>query len=265
MQGGRTGALVLVALLVAAGCAGGVGPADVGAAGADAGPAADPGDGPPEARQAPNATANPTTVRVSAVGTVEADPDQAVLRVAVTATATNATAVRDRLAANASSMRSALADAGVANDQVRTVAFDIRQERPDRDQPGEVRFRGIHAFEITVTNVSRTGVVLDAAVTGGANEVDRVAFTLSEETRREVRSEALGEAMADARADAETVARAEGLVLVGVRSIATGEADVGPARFRAATPSADGTEVSPGPVTVTARVEVTYNATGTGR
>lgn len=257
------GVLALVALLAVAGCVGGVSPADVGgtAGAADAGEpvAADSGSA---AQATPtNGSAGTTTVQVAATGTVEVDPDQAVLRVAVTATAPNATAVRDRLAANVSSMRAALADAGVPDDQIRTVAFDIRQEPPDPEEPGPVRFRGVHAFEITVSNVSRVGTVLDAAVTGGANQVDQVAFTLSEATRREARADALREAVNDARADAETVTDAAGLALVGVRAISTGEADVGPVRFEAAEATADGTEVSPGPVTVTARVQVTYNAT----
>lgn len=277
------GVLALVALLAVAGCVGGVSPADGGGtagaadagepAAADGGPAAaDSGpaaaDSGPAASDSPMAQATPTngsagttTVQVAATGTVEADPDQAVVRVAVTATAPNATAVRDRLAANVSSMRAALADAGVPDDRIRTVSFDIRQEPPDPEEPGPVRFRGVHAFEITVSNVSRVGTVLDAAVTGGANQVDQVAFTLSEATRREARADALREAVNDARADAETVTDAAGLALVGVRAISTGEADVGPVRLEAAEATADGTEVSPGPVTVTARVQVTYNAT----
>ena len=52
------------------------------------------------------------TIQVVAAGQVDAEPDQALVRVAVVETASNITTVRRRLAANVSQLRAALADRG---------------------------------------------------------------------------------------------------------------------------------------------------------
>lgn len=206
------------------------------------------------------------TVQVSAAGQVEAEPDQANLRVAAVATGEDATAARDRLAENVSRMRQALREAGIEDDQVRTAFFDIdrdfRETREGREPAG---YRAIQAFEITLSNVTRTGEIIDVAVNNGANRVDGVEFTLADDTRRQLRADALREAVANARADADVLANASNLEITGVRAVSTGGGGVTPFRTEVAMEAADAaTTVEPGPVTVTASVTVTYNATAQG-
>lgn len=208
-----------------------------------------------------------STIRVSATGQVEADPDRAILRVAAVATADSANVARERLAENVSSMRASLSEANVSDDQIRTVAYDIFQEE-DRDPETGERvsgpYRATQAFEITVTDVDRIGPVIDAAVDGGANRVDDIQLTLSEETSRQLRAEALTEAMANARSDADTVANASDLTIVNVHSVDTADFGFEPRRTDVVTEAAadaGGTQIDSGPVTVTASVTVVYNAT----
>ncbi len=206
------------------------------------------------------------TISVAATGQAAAEPDQAVLQVAVLASGDDADAVRERLAENASRMSEALRRAGVGDDQIRTVAFSIDQEYRERDGDRvPVGFQGVHAFEITLSNASRAGAVLDVAVSNGADRVDGVELTLSEERRREVRAEALRDAMDNARADADVIAESANLTVEGVHSAATGDVSYSPIRAETLSADAGGqaaTEIESGPVTVTAQVSVTYNATG---
>jgi uncharacterized protein YggE len=208
------------------------------------------------------------TIQVAASGEAETQPDQAVVRVAAVARADDADAVRQQLARNASGVREALRDLGLADDQIRTVAYSIDQQH--REQAGERvpdGFEGVHAFEITLSNVTRAGAVVDTAVENGAQRVDGVELTLSEERRREVRAEALREAMANARADADVIAESADLTVTGVHSAATGDPSFSPARAQTLEADAAGqtqTEIESGPVTVTAQVQVTYNATDAG-
>jgi hypothetical protein len=207
-----------------------------------------------------------TTISVSATGQVEAEPDQAVLQVAVLARGDDANAVRERLAENVTRMRAALRNATVGDDQIRTVAFRIDQRFGEVDgERRPVGFEGVHAFEITLSNVSRAGEIIDVAVENGADRVDSVELTLSEERRREVRAEALRAAMANARADADVIAESANLTVTGVRSAAAGDLSFSPVRAefaQARAGDAGGTAIESGPVTVTAQVSVTYNATG---
>jgi len=242
MRRGILTAVGAAVLLVAAGLAGAVGPA---------------------ATNAQQANSDGRTIDVAASGQAQADPDQAVLRIAVVATADDADTVRERLAENVSQMQAALAAAGVPDDQIRTVAFNIAQRYdPETDEPRG--FEGVHAFEVTLSNVWRAGAVIDAAVGHGADRVDSVELTLSEDRRRGVQADALRDAMADARSNADVLAESAELEITGVHSVSTGDVRFQPVRTEALEADAGGettTTIDSGPVTVSAQVQVTYDAT----
>lgn len=235
-------ALALALMLVTAGCAGL----------ATSQPAA----------QAEQATTGDSTIRVATSGQVEAQPDQAILRISVVATGDSANAVREAVAANASAMRQALREAGVSDDQIRTAYYDISRAHRER-KTGAGQYRAIHAFRITVSDTSRVGELIDVAVTNGADRVDGVQFTLSEEKRRELRKDALREAMTNARSQADVLASAANLTITEATRVQTGHVQVRPYRvqYESARAVSASTSVESGPVTVTAQVVVTYNAT----
>jgi len=205
---------------------------------------------------APETTAS--TISVSAAGEVSAPPDLAVVRVAVVATADTADAARGDAATDVDRARAALGELDLPDGAVTTAYFAVSPEYDDKGRE-IVGYRAIHALEIEAPVDDEAGVVVDAAVGAGADSVDGVTFTLRDETRRELRADALDAAMASARADADAVAATEDLTITGVRSISMSGDDV-PFFARAeAADAADGrTSFDPGPVTVTARVDVTY-------
>ena len=240
-------------LLVTAGCAGGLNPAASASAQTD------------RTDRTNQTDRGGKTIGVSASGQAEADPDQAVLQVAVLAGGDDANAVRERLAENATRMREALRNATVTGDRIRTIRYAIDQQYSDANGERElVGFREIHAFEITLSNVDRAGPIIDVAVSNGADQVESVQLTLSDERRREVRADALRDAMDNARADANVIAESANLSIAGVHTATTGDVGFSPVRAEALTAqSADaGTQIESGPVTVTAQVSVTYNVTG---
>jgi uncharacterized protein YggE len=205
------------------------------------------------------------SVSVSATGEIEAQPDQAVVRVAVTATGNDSTAVREELASETESLRSALQDYGLAQDAIRTAHYDIRQEPRERRQSGErAPYRGYHVLELTVQDTSAAGEVVDVAVDNGADRVDGVSFTLSDEKREELHNEALTKAMENARNRADTLAAAGDISVTGVHTILSSDTRHYDYRVEMASTtgaSASSTTIDSGPVTVTANVRVTYNAT----
>ena len=218
----------------------------------------------------PASASQPTdskSITVSASGDVEATPDQAVVRVAVTATGNDSTAVREELASNVESVRDALAEYGIPDDNVRTAHFDIRQERertPQGTQMGD--YRGVHALEITTGDIEAAGELIDLAVDNGADTINGVSFTLSDEKREELHNDALEAAMGNADTRADTLAAASDLSVTGVHSIHSADTSHRPYRMETTYVAADGaaaggTAVESGPVTVTADVRVTYNAT----
>ncbi|WP_134672184.1 SIMPL domain-containing protein [Halorussus marinus] len=248
----RTVISVFAAVLLTAGCLGAAAPLG----GADS--------------PAPNSTAPPTnqtgadaTVRVGASGEATADPDRAVAAVGVEATAADAETARQRVAENVSTLRDALAAAGIEDDQVTTRHYAIRQvHESKRSESTPTRYEAVHSFEVRISDVDAVGSVIETAVDNGATNVGRVEFTLSEETRTELREEALAAAMDSARGDAETLASNANLSLAGVTSVSTSDVRVQPYRAEAEM-AADGaaTSIESGPVSVHAQVQVAYAAT----
>lgn len=202
-------------------------------------------------------------IRASATGEVSAQPDQAVLQIAVVATADDAATARNRVATNATALRSTLAELGVPDDRIKTVYYNIGEahERFKGQEP--TSYRAAHAFKITLTDTDRVGTVIDRVVDSGANRVRGVSFTLSDETRRELRQEALRNAMERARTEAETLATSANLSIDGAASISTNDVSVVPYRVeRTMVADAGGasTTIESSPVNVRASVQVVYNA-----
>lgn len=203
-----------------------------------------------------------TTITVGSTAEVSAPADRAIVSVAVVTQAPTADGARAQLAANVSSVRDALRNASLSADQIRTTGFSIRPVFESTDEGRElVGYRAVQGFEVE-SAPDRAGSVIDTAVANGANQVEGVAFTLSEETRRELRTRALRQAVETARADAEILANASGLRITGVESVATRDVQFQPFQVRTDTadPEGAGTVVDPGPVRVFASVDVVYRA-----
>ncbi|PSQ33326.1 hypothetical protein BRD09_01370 [Halobacteriales archaeon SW_10_68_16] len=174
----------------------------------------DTGDTPDESTptDTPDSASTPTpervgdrrVVTVSGTGEVRGDPDRALLEFEIQARADSASAVRDDLGTRADAGRAALLETGLSEDDITTSRFRIseridhrrlREADVDPDSPeARERFRyyeGTHSLKVDLDDVDAVGSVIDTAVDAGADEVDRVTFTLSEEKRTDLREEAL--------------------------------------------------------------------------
>jgi hypothetical protein len=199
------------------------------------------------------ADSDTTTISVSGNGEVTAEPDRALVFIAVTATGEQPSAATEQLANETARLRETLAEAD-AVDSVATTEYQLFERRENTNRSYVAR----QSFEVTVSNTSVVGSVVDAAVSGGATEVNGVAFTLSTDRRQELRDRAIDRAVADAREKANATAASTDLELRGIESVSTGDS-VGPFRESAVLGDA-GTVIDEGPVTVSASVQITYTA-----
>ncbi len=107
-------AIGLALLLVAAGCSAGT-------------------DSPGATTETPvertPASETESTIHVAGSGSADAEPNQAVVRVAVEAVGADAATARRRLAAKTSPMRAALDDIGIDDDRITTERYDIYRDR----------------------------------------------------------------------------------------------------------------------------------------
>lgn len=200
-----------------------------------------------------------STISVSGTGSVSAEPDQAVLVVAATAQAENASEATAALANRSGELRSALQDAGIGNESIRTVDFTVGQQR---ETANDSTFVAQQTFEVTLNDTSGVGETIDVAVENGASEVYGVRFEVSDERVEELRATAIDRAVADARDQAGVVASSTNLTVGSVNHVDV----VGSGNFGRTTEAAagdGGTDIDVSPVTVSVSVEVTYNATAT--
>ena len=242
-------AIGLALLVGLAGCAGLAGSTGDGGAGA-------PGEEPALDR----------SIEVTATGEATAEPDRATLVVAVTATGDDSAAVRDELAAGDESLRAALTDWGLTEDDIRTERYDVRESFETRENPNRTTYQGVHSYEVTVDDVDAVGEVIDVAIDAGADEVERIEFGLSEERENEVRSAAIENAMANADDDAAVLANSSGLEVTGAYSVSTANGGVTPYRVAEAAMAGDAdggdaaTGIETGDVSVRVSVNVVYGA-----
>jgi len=252
----------------------------------------DTGDTPDESTptDTPDSASTPTSERVgdrrvvtvSGTGEVRGDPDRALLEFEIQARADSASAVRDDLGTRADAVRAALLETGLSEDDITTSRFRIseridhrrlREADVDPDSPeARERFRyyeGTHSLKVDLDDVDAVGSVIDTAVDAGADEVDRVTFTLSEEKRTDLREEALRKAVGNARSKADVIAEEVDGRIVEATVVDASRGRVAPversgdtALQATPTPVAEGgggsTGVEPGDVTVSVDVDVRY-------
>ena len=203
-------------------------------------------------------------IDVAADGESAANPDRATIRVAVTASGSDAQAVRDDLAAADDSLRAGLTEWGLAEDSIRTVRYDVRETYESRENPEREQYQGVHQYAIELGEVDAVGEVIDVAIGSGADEVQRIQFGLSDEREAEVRERALQNAMDNARADADILANESDLTIEGVHAVSTGGSGVSPYRVAdtAALAESDAggasTGIETGDVSVRVSVNVVY-------
>lgn len=206
------------------------------------------------------------SIHVTGSGSADAEPNQAIVQVAVTTTAADAVSARQQLAENTSDMRAALEELGISESQITTTRYDLdRDRRHPRREDGEprIRYRAYHGFKITVNQTDRVGAVIDTAVQNGATAVEDVQFTLTTDRRRQLEADARRAAMTDARQKAEQLAAEANLTITGVKVIRTTQRSAPRQAEHAATATpapthSRRTDLESGPVTVVATVHVVY-------
>jgi len=154
----------------------------------------------------------PGTSEVSTTGRgeVAVTPDHAVLVVGIEGRAPSAAAAASDVAAKVTSTIAALRAAGLTAEQITTVGYSVSQDY-DFTPPAGRRPNGFiarNSVRMDVRRVADIGKLIDAALAGGATQVNPVQYLPQNAT--DARDRALALAVASARHDAETIARAGG-------------------------------------------------------
>ncbi len=202
------------------------------------------------------------TIEVSANGEVEAEPDEARMRVGLEATGESPEAVETELAEQAAEITETFEELGIPDDDIESGRFNVRSRR------NESGYQGSHSYQIVVDDVDSVGEVISEVTAAGADDVGRINFGLTDETRAQLRDQALEEALANADEEAQFIAENRGVSITGTQSVSTRNVDVQAATAETPEPEMEvaeddaapgrSTEIESGPVSVTASVDVAY-------
>lgn len=214
-----------------------------------------------------SAQENPPTLSANGTGVEHTAPDMAVVTLGVLSRAATA---RDALDANNADMDEVIQSVrgqSIADKDISTTGFSINPvySRPPQPRPGErpaepkiVAYQVSNQVRIVVRDIDKTGAVVDAAVTSGANQAGSINFDISD--RQALADKAIAAAIADAKRKAELMAEAADVRLVRVLSVNANEGGGGPVfrlEARAASPAAD-VPVMGGELSVSANAQLSW-------
>ena len=158
-----------------------------------------------------------STVITSGQGQSTLSPDRAVLRVSVETRGGTAAQAANGNTQRVHKLLDTLNTIRQANESVMVAGVSVAANRDDKGQ-----VRGYAAFatvRISTRTLERLGTIIDAALAGGANNIEDVTWLSDREAS--ARREALGRAFAEAHQNAQALAEAAGLTLGQLVTVST--------------------------------------------
>lgn len=175
-----------------------------------------PGTATIESIEGINISSQQEGIWVSGTGEVTTVPDIVNLRLGIEATETSVADAQAQAMEAMDAVMAALTDNGVAEKDIQTQYFSIRQvTRWDRDTDEEVvtGYRVTHTVTVKIRAIDKVADIIDAVAEAGGDltRIDSIAFSIDDPA--EYYDEARKEAVADAKAKAEELARLAGVRL----------------------------------------------------
>jgi uncharacterized protein YggE len=203
------------------------------------------------------------SVTVNGEAMISAEPDQAQIDIGVV---TQARSAPDASKENAERLSRVLAEVKKIlgkGDEVKTSGYSLtpNYRYPQGGKPEIVGYTASNTVRIKTNTLDLVARLIDGSMQAGANNVNRLVFTLKDEQGAQL--EALRQASAKAKIKAEAIAASLGLKIVRIASIIEGERTIQPiyrqamaARGEALAAQAP-TPVEPGTVDVRSTVSLT--------
>jgi uncharacterized protein YggE len=160
-----------------------------------------------------------STIRVTGEASVTSRPDRAELDLGVVTRATTSQQAATENARVAQNVLAALRTALGPRATIETVTYALQPDYqfPQNAPPKITGYTATNVVRVTDDDLASVGTVIDAATRAGANEIERIRFTLKDENA--AKANALRMAALDARAKANALATSLGLQVTRIRSI----------------------------------------------
>lgn len=202
----------------------------------------------------------PSTVQATGNASVSVTPDQATISVSAVTQAATAQDAANQNATLATNIQSALTQALGSSGTVKTTGYSVNPNYnyPPNGNPVLTGYTVTNSIQVTVSDLSIVGKVIDTATQAGATRIDSLTFGLKDDTA--ARTQALKAATLQAKAKADAMASSVGLTTGSFLVIQESGAVVQPLTGIAA-PGASTTPITPGNLTVTGNVTISVQLT----
>jgi len=207
----------------------------------------------------------PSVLTVTGFGEVRIAPDEATVRLGVTRQRETAQEAQEEVNQVAQEILSAVIQLGVRAEHIQTAELRLSPvyttRRPgSSSEPRVVAYWASNMVSVRLENLALVGLVIDAAMKAGGNQLQGVHFALRNDLS--AKEQALKEAVQAASQKAKAISEALDVKIIEVLEVNEGSVSirVPPQRIEAllARVDADATPVSPGQLTVGASVTIRY-------
>lgn len=210
---------------------------------------------------------NGHTIEVSGAGELKVSPDTVKILLGVITESTSTIEASSKNAEILNAILKSLESLEVGKESIQTTSYNIypiyQYSKDGIIPPVIVGYTVTHSLQIVIqgTNMTQLGAkagkILDESVAAGANQVNGIQFTVSDQTLKQLRNQALQEAVNDAAAKANLIAASLGVKITGVQTVSESVSVPSPIYYSEVKGGAD-TNIIPGQVSVSASVHITY-------
>jgi uncharacterized protein YggE len=195
---------------------------------------------------------------VQAVGnaSVSATPDKALIQLSVVTTAVSATDASNQNATQVNAVLAALAGVLGPNANIKTLSYSLTPNYnfPQNGPQVLTGYTAQNTVQVTLTDLSLIGKVIDTGIQSGANRVQGLTFGLQND--QPVRTQALKAATVQAKANADAMAAGLGLTTGSIILIQEGATVTPSPVLLAAASAAPSTPIETGVVNIQASVTI---------
>src|ERR1044071_9001739 len=151
-----------------------------------------------------------TRVLVVGDSIVQAQPDTAIITIAVVTQNRTAITAQQENAAKTDAVVRALKAAAGTGAEVKTSGYTLQPQRvyKENQPPTITGYEVRNSVTVTTSDLNKLGAIIDAAAQAGSNDISGIAFTLRQD--RQARDRALSEATLEAVGKARMIATALG-------------------------------------------------------
>ncbi len=151
-----------------------------------------------------------STVTVQGTAHMEVVPDQAIISIGVTTSASTATDAQADNARITTAVQQKLLALGISQDKLHTSQYSLyplyNESDKNNKMPAVIGYKVNNTVIVTLDDVSMAGKVIDTALGAGANEISGVSFKKKDELQ--LKQTVLQSAVKEATAKAEAIASA---------------------------------------------------------